>query len=80
MTKKQPGARKSRGPSRTSKDLIAAAKDMGFRYDGISSRGHLRFRREGCPLVTASATPGCPFALKNALADLRRSLAAEQQQ
>lgn len=77
MTKAaQPGSRRSRGPSRVARELIQIAEEMGFEYLGVSGRGHLQFRREGCPMVTASATPSCKFAKNNAIGDLRRALAA----
>lgn len=73
---RHPGARRSKGPTRAAKEIIAVAEEMGFEYLGLSGRGHLQFRRPGCPLVTASASPSCAFAKKNAIGDLRRALAA----
>lgn len=59
-------------PSRFAREVAEKAGEMGYTMS-LTGSGHLRLTKDGLPgCVTASATPSCPFALKNVLGDLKR--------
>lgn len=67
-----------RYPSRFARDLARKAAELGFEYEYLRG-GHIRFKHPLGGMVTASATPSCPFALKNALGDLRRAVKQQKE-
>jgi len=52
--------------------LIHAAAKLNFTYKGVTGKNHHIFEHSSGKKITASQTPGCPYAYKNALRDMQR--------
>ncbi len=59
------------------KTILKNAEQLGFTFDGVDGKGHLRLRHEAGVRYSMAATPGDRRGYKNALAALER-LAGEK--
>lgn len=61
------------------RELKKLAEPFGYKFDGVTKGGHLRFRGPG-GVVFASATPSCRRSSKNFVREIKRSAARVEEQ